>query len=235
MRIRRMINKLLAGIGYKIAKMGPGFDSPYALYALYSYTDESGAFDYAEYRKIQQEGNLRKIHRTWATEENVEFLAGYIQDEIGAPTFGICHGTRRGEEQAWFRKYLGCEVIGTEISDSAKDFPHTVQWDFHEENPEWLNRADFVYSNSLDHSYDPEGCLNTWINSLRVGGLCILEHDHRDHSPHTQNERDSFGVDIVVMPYLIAVWGKNRFFLKELIDAPHGGSTRRFLIIERRK
>ena len=64
MRIRRMINKLLAGIGYKIAKMGPGFDSPYALYALYSYTDESGAFDYAEYRKVQQEGNLRKIHRT---------------------------------------------------------------------------------------------------------------------------------------------------------------------------
>ncbi len=231
MKIRNMINKLLAGSGYKIAKAGPGFDSPYALYA---YTDENGAFDYAEYRKIQQEGNLRKIQQTWAMEENVEFLAGYIQGEIGAPTFGICHGTRRGEEQAWFRKYLGCEVIGTEISDSAKDFPHTVQWDFHEENPEWLNRADFVYSNSLDHSYDPQTCLNTWIDSLRVGGLCILEHDNFHHSARTQNELDPFGVDIVAMPYLIAAWGKDRFFLKELIDAPHG-DTRRFLIIERRK
>ncbi len=231
MKIRKILNKFLAGRGYRITKTGPGFDS---LYALHDYKDETEAFDYARYRKIQQEGNLRKIQQTWAMEENIEFLAGYIQGEIGKPEFGICHGTRRGEEQAWFREYLGCEVIGTEISDSAKDFPHTVQWDFHEENPEWLNRADFVYSNSLDHSYDPEGCLSTWINSLRVGGLCILEHDHRDHSPNAQNELDPFGVDIVVMPYLIAAWGKDRFFLKELIDAPHG-TGRRFLIIQRRK
>lgn len=164
MRIRHMINKLLAGSGYKIAKAVSGSDS-YRDYALHAYMDEDGAFDYARYLKIQKAANHRKIEKTWAIQENVEFLARYIQNENGPPAFGICHGTRRGNEQTWFREYLDCEVIGTEISDTAKDFPYTVQWDFHDENPEWLNRADFVYSNSFDHSYDPEGCLNTWVNS----------------------------------------------------------------------
>ena len=233
MKIRHMFNRLIAGSGYQIAKKTSGSGSYYD-YALHVYKNEDGNFDYSRYRKIQQKGNLQKIQQTWATEENIQFLADYIRAEIGTPTFGICHGTRRGEEQAWFRKCLSCEVIGTEISDTAKDFPHTVQWDFHAENPEWSSRADFVYSNSLDHSYDPETCLNTWIKSLRIGGLCILEHDHHYHSPKAQNELDPFGVDIVVMAYLIAVWGKDRFFLKELIDAPQG-NMRRFLIIQRRK
>jgi hypothetical protein len=43
------------------------------------------------------------------------------------------------------------------------------------ENPDWLAKVDFIYSNSFDHSYDPEKCLNTWIDSLRIGGLCILD------------------------------------------------------------
>ena len=231
MNIRKMINKLMSNHGYRIVKTGPGFDS---LYALHAYKDETGAFDYARYREVQQEANRRKIERTWAVEENVAFLARYIQGEIGAPAFGICHGTRRGNEQAWFRKHLDCEVIGTEISDSAGDFPHTVQWDFHDENPEWLNRADFVYSNSFDHSYDPEKCLNAWVGSLRVGGLCVLEHGEHEHGPRGQNESDPFGAGVAAMAYLIALWGEDRFFLKELIDAPHGDG-RRFLVIQRRK
>ncbi|MBK6621188.1 MAG: hypothetical protein IPG32_10020 [Saprospirales bacterium] len=51
---------------------------------------------------------------------------------------------------------MNCEVIGTEISDSASKFSHTIEWDFHEVKPEWIGRADFIYSNSFDHSYDPE-------------------------------------------------------------------------------
>ena len=85
---------------------------------------------------------MRKIQETWATEENIQFLADYIRAEIGTPTFGICHGTRRGEEQTWFRKCLSCEVIGTEISDTAMIFPYCTM-DFHERIPEWSNRADF--------------------------------------------------------------------------------------------
>ncbi len=224
MKIRRMLNRLIESSGYTIAKAGP----------LYSVPTRGEAFDYAGYREAQQETNLRKIEQTWATEENIAFAARYIQSEIGAPAFGICHGTRRGEEQAWFRAHLGCEVIGTEISDSAQDFPHTVQWDFHDENPEWLGKADFVYSNALDHSYDPAACLRTWVGSLRVGGLCVLEHEESGHSPQNMDKADLFGARIEAMPWLIALWGRDAFFLKEMLDAPQGAG-RRFLIVERRK
>lgn len=39
-----------------------------------------------------------------------------------------------------------------------------------------IDATDFVYSNSFDHSYDPEKCLNAWMSCLKKGGICILEH-----------------------------------------------------------
>jgi hypothetical protein len=187
---------------------------------------------------VQQNGNLRKIELTWVIEENIKFLSDYLAEFSGRPTsFGICHGTRRGNEQKWFRQYLSCEVIGTEISDSASQFPNTIQWDFHQAKPEWEGKADFIYSNSFDHSYDPEACLNTWIDSLRIGGLCILEHSNL-HAPEGANELDPFGAEIELMPFLITKWAKGRFFVREILDAPGKNpalKSLQFIVIERRK
>ena len=120
---------------------------------LYKYLNGDGSFDYERYRRVQIEGNHRKLGNIWVAEENIAYLADYLRPKN--PRFGICHGTRRGKEQEWFRKYLQCEVIGTEISDTALQFPDTIQWDFHEVKPEWIGAVDFIYSNSFDHSYDP--------------------------------------------------------------------------------
>jgi hypothetical protein len=147
-----------------------------AEFVLYRYLKPDGSFDYEKYRAIQERGNKEKIDWVWVVEENIAFLADYIQKHLQGVQFGICHGTRRGKEQEWFRKYLGCEVIGTELSETATSFPNTIQWDFHKVKPEWLNSVDFIYSNSFDHSYDPEQCLNTWMSCLKKGGFCILEH-----------------------------------------------------------
>ena len=70
-----------------------------------------------------------------------------------------CHGTRQGFEQKWFSKNLECKVIGTEISDNANDYKNTIEWDFHNVKKEWIGSVDFIYSNALDHSYDPNKCL----------------------------------------------------------------------------
>ncbi|PZQ45821.1 MAG: hypothetical protein DI551_06290, partial [Micavibrio aeruginosavorus] len=80
-------------------------------FALYSYVDEAGNFDYEKYRRIQEDGNKRKIDRVWAIEENIKFLADFVKTKIPAPKFGLCHGTRRGLEQSWFSKELGCNVL----------------------------------------------------------------------------------------------------------------------------
>ena len=166
-----------------------------------------------------------------------DFLSAYIVRTIGQPRFGICHGTRRGLEQQWFRKALGCEVIGTEISDTAYQFPQTTQWDFHEAKPEWINSVDFIYSNSFDHSYDPEKCLNVWMSCVRPGGLCILEHSSL-HSQEGATNVDPFGAEIVAMPYLILSWAKGNYGVRDLLEAPkrptvHAVRYQYFIVIQR--
>lgn len=135
---------------------------------------------YDEYKRIQTETNKRKINLVWVEESHIEFISNELKKKLDDISFGLCHGTRRGKEQEWFRKYLGAEVIGTEISDTATQFPHTIEWDFHAIKPEWENSVDFIYSNSLDHSYDPIMCLSQWMKCLREGGYCIL-HWHKGH------------------------------------------------------
>lgn len=94
------------------------------------------------------------------------------------PVSGICHGTRRGHEQMWFRKHLGpqAEIVGTEISDTVTDFTHTNQWDFHEVDPVWVGAMDVVYSNSWGHAHDPKRAFAGWIGCLKPGGLLMPDH-----------------------------------------------------------
>ena len=131
--------------------------------------------NYEEYKQAQIKGNIRKLVYTWASENNIKYLSGYLKKEVPNLKFGICHGTRRGKEQEWFHKHLGIKVIGTEISPTAKQFPNTIQWDFHDVKDEWIDNVDFIYSNSFDHSYKPEECLDAWMSCIKKQGVCILE------------------------------------------------------------
>lgn len=160
-------------------------------FALYEYPD------YDTYREVQSQGNKAKINAQYVRESHIQLLADIVLKNTQAPDFGLCHGTRRGAEQAWFRKHLGgaAKVTGTEISDTATQFPDTVQWDFHDENPDWLERADFVYSNSWDHAFDPVRAFGSWIKSLKPGGLMLLDHT-RGHAPQSASALDPFGISL---------------------------------------
>lgn len=190
-----------------------------SLFKLHAYVDAAGEFDYEQYRQIQEEGNKKKLDKCWATEDNIEFLCKALRSRVKSLEFGLCHGTRQGKEQAWFAKHLQCEVLGTEISETALQFPNTIQWDFHQVKPEWINSVDFIYSNAFDHSFDPEKCLASWVSCLRPNGVCIIEHGAK-HSPEQANELDPFGADLTNMPYLIALWGRGDFYVTEVIFAP---------------
>lgn len=237
--IKNITKRLLGRFGYEIRRIDYERDATEELvqskfpiqpgnggFVLHNYLDAHGAFDYGRYKQVQIEGNNLKLNYVWARPENIAFLAGYIREVIGQPTFGICHGTRRGKEQEWFRKHLECEVIGTEISETAQQFPHTICWDFHEAKPEWLGAVDFIYSNSLDHSYDPEKCLSVWIDCLKKGGLCIIEHSSDDEG---SSETDPFGAGISLMPYLILKWVQGRCAIRDMIDAPSKGACVKYL------
>lgn len=188
-------------------------------FTLYQYLDEEGRFDYETYRRIQEDGNKRKLNEVWVIKENIAFLSNIIFNHCPKPSLGLCHGTRQGKEQMWFREFLECDVFGTEISETANDFPYTIQMDFHQIKPEWKGNVDFIYSNSLDHSFDPRKCLRTWMSCLKPNGLCILEHSSR-HTPAGASELDPFGASIEVMPYLILEWSGGEFGVTQVRSAP---------------
>lgn len=162
--------------------------------AQVSYLRE-GVFDYQTYRRIQTEGNKRKLGAVFVQEPMIRDLAAYA--EAGGPVTRIlCHGTRNAAEQGFFKAALpGVSVLGTEISDTAMQFPDTVQWDFHEMNPDWAGAFDLVYSNSWDHSYDPAKAFATWALCVRPGGLLALEHT-KAHQARRVNALDPFGTNV---------------------------------------
>ncbi|WP_072389918.1 class I SAM-dependent methyltransferase [Hyphomicrobium sp. CS1GBMeth3] len=187
--------------------------------SLYTYRKPDGTFDLDRYREVQIAGNKRKLDWVFADEDTIRFISSYLRNSSKMPVRGLCHGTRRGLEQQWFADHLGAEMIGTEISDTADQFPRTVQWDFHEPRAEWEGRFDFVYTNSHDHAYDPEKALNTWVDQLAPGGCVIIEHTS-EHTAGHSNELDPFGADPDVLPYLILQWGKGRYAATEVLIPP---------------
>jgi len=177
--------------------------------ALYKYKS------YEEYKSIQIKTNKRKLHHCWVRESDIKFLADYIKTNSKNYCSGICHGTRGGYEQKWFRKYLDIDVIGTEISPTATKFPYTIQWDFHDIKNEWIDNIDFIYSNAFDHTFDPVLCLKQWMKCVKKEGICIMEWggQHMVHSRAT----DPYKASRKGLEELIDDCG---FHVKEIISTP---------------
>lgn len=206
---------------------------------LHRYLTETGEFDYEQYRAVQEAGNRRKLHAHWVHRSTIAFLSDWLTAHVAPLRFGLCHGTRRGYEQAWFRDRLGIEVIGTEISPTAAEFPHTIQWDFHETRPEWIEAVDFIYSNSYDHSYDPVKCFTAWAACLRVGGVMLLEHTE-EHTPKSVTALDPFGAEAEELVAIIDNAGGAYFGVREVISefpfTPPGHlKSLRFIVVEKRR
>lgn len=149
---------------------------------------------YREYVDAQTEANVRKLDWVWVREESIRLIAEHASSYVTPRGEGyrvLCHGTRRGVEQRYFREYLDVlEVLGTEISHTAEDFQDTIQWDFHDVRAGWEGAWDVVYSNALDHSYAPVECVRAWISCLTDSGLLYVERDgYCDRSTET----DPFG------------------------------------------
>ena len=202
----RTANVVLKPLGHEIRKNYPD---------VYLHRYES----YEHYKRVQVFHNKRKLGTVWADKQTLILVAERVTREFGKngerPLFGICHGARNGFEQNCLSDLLSTDIIGTDISDTAAQFPRSVQWDFHDVNPDWLGRCDFVYSNSLDQSWKPKEAASTWLDQLRLGGLLFIEHS-RAHGPEGASEMDPFGVKAEYMPYVLSEWFGHRISLEIL-------------------
>jgi hypothetical protein len=196
LKIKNLINFVLFKFGYRISKANNSGE----LVKIYKYKD------YKEYKDTQIHFNKKKINKIWADEETLKKIVIFLNENTDLDIIkGICHGSRNGFEQNFFNKDKKFEVIGTDISDTAKDYENSYIHDFHDEKNEWLNNFDFVYSNSLDQSFDPKKALNTWLDQIKKNGYVIIEHSDQ-HGVVSSGRMDPFGVEANFFPYLLSEW-----------------------------
>jgi SAM-dependent methyltransferase len=174
--------------------------------------------DYAAYRRKQNAGNAAKIDTIFVKEANIARLAAYIDHRLGAAPRILCHGSRNGAEMRYFKNALPeATVLGTDIADSASNFPDTVQWDFHDLNPEWVGGWDVIYSNSWDHAFEPERAFKNWLQTLSGNGVLLLEHT-RKHNPEFATELDPFGATVSALTMLLNGVGSPQWGVVEVLS-----------------
>ncbi len=196
-KTKNLINSILYKFGYRFSKI----NNTNELTKLYKYKN------YSEYKNTQEYYNLKKIKHIWADSFNLKKIASFLNKNIKSKRLnGICHGTRNGFEQNHLMKLLkNSKIIGTDISKSATKFENSFVWDFHKVNKKWKNKFDFLYSNSLDQSYNPKKALETWIDQIKINGYMIIEHSEQ-HGVIAASKMDPFGVEANFFPYLISEW-----------------------------
>lgn len=137
---------------------------------------------------------------TWVEIANI---CEYLQRSGIKAQKAICHGARNGLECDEFRKHLdGLDVFGTDLfpysgrSRHHKGESQVIEWDFHVANSDWIGKFDFVYSNSLDHSHDPEGSLDVWMRQIKSTGRVLLQYTKSHvHAGNRIVTGDCFGVE----------------------------------------
>ena len=171
---------------------------------------------YAEYRATQIKYNKRKLDHVWADKTTLSKVVDDLRAH-GLGETGICHGARNGFEVTWFREHLGGDIIGTDISETATEFSHMQVWDFHADNPDWLGKFDFVYTNSLDQAMEPARALNAWAKQIKPRGRIYIEHTMA-HSATGAGAMDPFGAHPMAMPYLFFIWGRDSYSLTDILE-----------------
>lgn len=180
--------------------------------------------NYDEYVKCQKDAFKKKYKNVWAKEENIKAIAEFIRHKypINPSKFrGLCHGVRQGWEIVWFKKYLyNCQIIGTDIGRVVNS-RSIIQHDFNMIHG-FLHDFDFIYSNSFDHSYDPQKTLGVWSGQLNPGGLIILEYDRRqEHTGEISrkvNKTDPQSITFEELKKLAPKWAGGK--LIKILDMP---------------
>ena len=150
------------------------------------------AKNHDEYVNAQINTNKRKLNNIWITDNEIDKIVNYINIHNIVVKHGVCHGVRNGYEVAKFNELLEGSIFGTEISDTATQFENVIEWDFHKIKDEWVDNFQFIYSNSIDHSYNFELCLDQWMKTLTKDGCCFIEWSEDIINPHTI--ADCFGI-----------------------------------------
>ena len=129
---------------------------------------------------------------SWIDDNQLKVLAEIIINHSEAKN-GICHGAANGWEVKKLKEFIpNINIIGTDLAGTGE----ILKWDFHKVKEEWINNRDFIYSNALDHSYNPFYCIDQWMSCVKKSGLCILSHASGHYELCGSNNHDCFGASV---------------------------------------
>ena len=207
--IKNLINRIFFIFGYRVSKVNKSGE----LMKIYEYSN------YEDYKNTQVFFNKKKIEKVWADEKTLKMLSEYIKKNIKSLKLkGLCHGSRNGFEQKCFLKEIpNLEIIGTDISETALNFENSIVHDFHDIKQEWIDYFDFVYSNSLDQSYNPKKALQVWLDQIKKDGFVIIEHSDQ-HGVAASGRMDPFGVETNFFPYVLSQWFGHKISINIIND-----------------
>lgn len=130
--------------------------------------------DYKKYLKLQ----VGRAENKWARNPSddaqfrTKLLSDWdqIKDIVGDVENIICMGCRDGTELFEFRDFCrGAKILGIDVTENVNSIRvskvHGVSvrvMDFSDLPKTWDNNFDLVYSNSLDHAYDPYATVKEW-------------------------------------------------------------------------
>ncbi len=171
--------------------------------------------DHESYIEAQEAKNKRKINLVWVKPHEILEISKKIKEYVPKAEFGICHGVRNGWEVAELRRLLDINVIGTDIASSATNFDNVIQWDFHNIKKDWMADVDFIYSNSFDHTWNPELCLDMWMYCIKGDGVCFIHW--MDTNTDTIDSADCFAASLEEYRMLI----NKKYRIVEELGNPH--------------
>ena len=194
------------------------------------------------YETIQIEGNLRKFDRSGVESDWLNRLNPITKDIkkrnpmdslIVKELKGACMGARNGSEVLAFESLLKVDyvvnVIGTDISPTAKTVKKMIVHDFHKPLPKECGAMDFIYSNSLDQANNPRLALESWLHSLSPTG-CIYLEMQRGHGKQSTSLLDPFSCEIELFPYVLLQWDMDGYIEKIIYPDQYNSTYGIFVI-----
>jgi hypothetical protein len=172
---------------------------------------------YEEYRSVQVAANKLKYKNVYAEDSEIRRIAEHFKKAVPQARTGLCHGVRNGYEVRLFRRLLpDVNIVGTDIADTAAQLPNCIVWDMHEVKAEWVGNTDFMYSNSWDHTYDPEILFFRWSECLSAGGRLYLAYteSHSESGATEETKVDAFGCSF---DELLAIVGRV-FIIDDILE-----------------
>ena len=134
--------------------------------------------EYSDYIEFQSEKTKNPEKRQkWLNEEWNLKLDGFKMEfskfgnALGKDTKALCIGARTGQEVVALKEIGVEDAIGIDIVPHP---PHVIEGDMH--NLDFEDETfDFIYTNVIDHSVDPEKMMAEMERVLKVGGHIFLQ------------------------------------------------------------